>query len=137
MEDKAMFEFLGFEFRWGTNKAGKPQLWKRTSRKKYRNSIKNFDEWCRENVHLRMTDFFSKLNAKLRGYYNDYGVIENSKSLASFYYRAMRILFKRLNRRSQRKSYTWPGFYELLKYFRIEKPRITEKKWPKQLKMAF
>jgi RNA-directed DNA polymerase len=136
-EDKAMFEFLGFEFRWGTNKAGKPQLWKRTSRKKYRNSIKNFDEWCRENIHLRMTDFFSKLNPKLRGYYNYYGVIGNSKSLASFFYRAMRILFKRLNRRSQRKSYTWPGFYELLKYFRIEKPRITEKKRPKQLEMVF
>ena len=23
MEDKAIFEFLGFEFRWGTNRAGK------------------------------------------------------------------------------------------------------------------
>ena len=50
---------------------------------------------------------------------------------------AMKILFKRLNRRSQRKSYTWMGFNELLKYFRIEKPRITEKKLPKQLKMVF
>jgi len=136
-EDKAMFEFLGFEFRWRMSRAGKVHLWKRTSRKKYRNSIKNFDEWCRENINLRMTDFFNKLNAKLRGYYNYYGVIGNFKSLASFYYRAMRILFKRLNRRSQRKSYTWMGFNELLKYFRIEKPRITEKKWPKQLKMAF
>ena len=136
-EDKAMFEFLGFEFRWRMSRAGKVHLWKRTSRKKYRNSIKNFDEWCRENINLRMTDFFNKLNAKLRGYYNYYGVIGNFKSLASFYYRAMRILFKRLNRRSQRKSYTWMGFNELLKYFRIEKPRITEKKWPKQLKMVF
>lgn len=137
MEDKAMFEFLGFEFRWGTNRAGKPQLRKRTSRKRLRNSIKNFGEWCRENIHLRMTDFFEKLNAKLRGYYNYYGVIGNYESLASFYYQAMRKLFKRLNRRSQRKSYTWVGFNELLKYFRIEKPRITEKKLPKQLKMAF
>jgi Retron-type reverse transcriptase len=137
MEDKAMFEFLGFEFRWGMNKAGKAQLWKRTSRKKYRNSIKNFDKWCRENIHLRMTDFFRGLNAKLRGYYNYYGVVGNFTSLASFFYWSMRILFKRLNRRSQRKSYTWSGFNELLKYFRIEKPRITEKKWPKQLELAF
>ena len=29
------------------------------------------------------------------------------------------------------------GFNELLKYFRIEKPRITEKKWPKQMEMVF
>jgi len=137
MEDKAMFEFLGYEFRWGTNRAGKPQLMRRTSRKRHRNSIKRFGEWCRENINLRMTDFFRKLNAKLRGYYNYYGVIGNYKSLASFYYQTMRILFKRLNRRSQRKSYTWHGFNELLKYFRIEKPRITEKNLPKQLKMAF
>ncbi len=137
MEDKAMFEFLGYEFRWGTNRAGKPQLMRRTSRKRHRNSIKLFGEWCRENINLRMTDFFRKLNAKLRGYYNYYGVIGNYKSLASFYYQTMRILFKRLNRRSQRKSYTWLGFKELLKYFRIEKPRITEKNLPKQLKMAF
>jgi len=136
-EDKAMFEFLGFEFRWGTNRAGKVQLLKRTSRKKYRNSIKNFEEWCKKKIHLRMTDFFRELNAKLRGYYNYYGVIGNFRSLASFYYWVMRILFKRLNRRSQRKSYTWTGFNELLKYFRIEKPRITEKKWPKQLEMVF
>jgi group II intron reverse transcriptase/maturase len=136
-EDKALFEFLGFEFRWGTSRAGKPQLRKRTSRKRHRNSIRNFGEWCRKNINLRMTDFFSKLNAKLRGYYHYYGVIGNFKSLASFYYRAMKILFKRLNRRSQRKSYTWMGFNELLKYFRIEKPRITEKKLPKQLEMAF
>jgi RNA-directed DNA polymerase len=136
-EDKTMFEFLGFEFRWGTSRAGKPQLLKRTSRKKYGNSLRNFDRWCRENIHLRMTDFFGKLNAKLRGYYNYYGIIGNYKSLASFYYRAVRLLFKRLNRRSQRKSYTWAGFNELLKHFRIEKPRITEKKWPKQLELAF
>ena len=66
-EDKSMFEFLGFEFRWRMSRAGKVHLWKRTSRKKYKNSIKNFDEWCRENINLRMTDFFRKLNAKLRG----------------------------------------------------------------------
>ncbi len=136
-EDKALFEFLGFEFRWGKSRAGKPQLLKRTSRKKYRNSLRNFDRWCRENRHLRMTDFFNKLNAKLRGYYNYYGVIGNFKSLASFYYRAIKLLFKRLNRRSQRKSYTWTGFNELLKHFRIEKPRITEKKWHEQLEMVF
>jgi len=136
-EDKAMFEFLGFEFRWGISRAGKPQLLKRTSRKKYRNSLRNFDRWCRENIHLRMTDFFEKLNAKLRGYYNYYGIIGNYKSLASFYQRAMRLLFKRLNRRSQRKSYTWSGFSELLKHFRIEKPRIMEKKWHRQLEWSF
>ena len=128
MEDKTWFEFLGFEFRWGTNRAGKPQVLKRTSKKKFRNSLKRFSEWCKSNRNMRMTELFYKLNAKLRGYYNYYGVRGNYDSLASFFYHAVNILFKWLNRRSQRKSYKWVGFAELLKRFRIAKPRITEKK---------
>lgn len=128
MEDKTWFEFLGFEFQWGTNRAGKPQVLKRTSKKKFRNSLKRFSEWCKSNRNMRMTELFYKLNAKLRGYYNYYGVRGNYDSLASFFYHAMNILFKWLNRRSQRKSYKWVGFAELLKHFRIAKPRITEKK---------
>jgi len=128
MEDKTWFEFLGFEFRWGTNRAGKPQVLKRTSKKKFRNSLKDFLKWCNSNRNMRMTELFYKLNAKLRGYYNYYGVRGNYDSLSSFFYHAVNILFKWLNRRSQRKSYKWVGFTELLKHFRIAKPRITEKK---------
>jgi group II intron reverse transcriptase/maturase len=132
MEDKTWFEFLGFEFRRGRNRAGKPQVLKRTSRKKFRNSLKRFSEWCKSNRNMRMTELFYRLNSKLCGYYNYYGVRGNYDSLASFFYHAMNLLFKWLNRRSQRKSYNWAGFAELLKHFRIAKPRITEKRWRPQ-----
>jgi RNA-directed DNA polymerase len=36
------------------------------------------------------------------------------------------LLYKWLNRRSQRKSYAWRGFEQVLDYFQLEKPRITE-----------
>ena len=129
MEDKTSFEFLGFEFRWVRNRYGRPQLKRRTSRKKYRNSLKVFTEWCIKNRNMRITALFFKLNSKLKGYYNYYGVSGNYDSLKSFFYQAMKILFKWLNRRSQRKSYTWSGFNELLKHFSIARPRITEKKF--------
>ncbi len=122
------FDFLGFEYRWGKDMRLKPLVKLRTSRRKYRASLKNFSDWCRKNRHLKMTDMFKKLNAKLRGYYNYYGVIGNFESLSDFFWHAMKMLFKWLNRRSQRKSYNWKGFGELLKYFRIERPRITERK---------
>jgi hypothetical protein len=35
-----------------------------------------------------------------------------------------RLLFRTLNRRSQRRSYNWKGFAELIKVFRLERPRI-------------
>ncbi len=43
--------------------------------------------------------------------------------LANFLYQAKRILFEVLNRRSQRRSYNWKGFAELLKAFPLQKPR--------------
>jgi hypothetical protein len=42
------------------------------------------------------------LVSKLRGYYNYYGMIGNYRSLYMFYFKAIGILFKWLNRRSQR-----------------------------------
>ena len=66
----------------------------------------------------------AKLNMKLLGYYNYYGVTGNSKRLNSFVYQVIGLLFKWLNRRSQRKSYKWEGFIELVKCFGIAKPRI-------------
>ena len=131
---KSSFEFLGFEFRWGKDRSGKPHLKRRTSRKKLRKSLKNFIEWCKANRHMRLDVLFKKLNAKLRGYYNYYGVIGNSASLMEFFKQATRILFKWLNRCSQHRSYTWRGFQELIEFFIIERPRVVER--PKTIKVA-
>ncbi len=68
------------------------------------------------------------MNAKLRGYYNYYGVIGNYESLAEFFYHAKRILLKWLNRRSERRSYNWNGFNDLMKHFGLLKPRITQQR---------
>ncbi|MBA7672447.1 hypothetical protein ES703_80624 [subsurface metagenome] len=64
---------------------------------------------------------------KFRGYYNHYGVIGNYDSLEEFVTQATRILYKWLNRLSQRRSFNYEGFSEVLKRYRVEKPRITEK----------
>ena len=118
------FEFLVFEFRWGLGRWRKPVIKRRTARKKYRASLADFREWCREHCRLPKRVLFAKLNSKLRGYYNYYGIRGNAESLHDFFYQAKRILYKTLNRRSQRRSYNWKGFAELLKVFKLQKPRI-------------
>lgn len=125
---KTCFDFLGFEFRWGRDRKGKAHLKRRTSRKKLRDSIKNFTTWCKIECRQGLTQLFKLLNAKLRGYYNYYGIKGNSASLTQFYANVIKILFKWLNRRSQRHSYNWNGFRELLKYFCVEKPRIAARR---------
>jgi group II intron reverse transcriptase/maturase len=121
---QARFEFLGFEFYWGRDRAGKAHRKRRTARAKLRASLQRFTHWCRENRHRRLRELFKQLNGKLRGYYNDYGVHGDSTSLQQFFDGVVRILLKWLNRRSQRPSYNWQGFKTLLGHFKIERPRI-------------
>ncbi len=123
----ARFDFLGFEFRWDKDRADKPHVARRTSRKKLRNSIANFTQWCRQNRNVRLKILFPQLNRKLRGYYNYYGVKGNAVGIQEFHSRAMEILLKWLNRRSQRRSFNWQGFKDLLDHFNVPRPRITDK----------
>jgi RNA-directed DNA polymerase len=118
------FEFLGFEFRWGKDRQGKAHIKRRTSRKKLRNSLARFTEWCREKRHSRVEEWLNELKPKLQGYYNYYGVSGNFARLQQFFREAMQILRKWLNRRSQRGSYTWEGFRALLDHFQVPQPRI-------------
>ena len=125
----ASFNFLGFEFRWGLNRRINnrlriPIIKRRTSREKLYASLANFKVWLKKSSRLPKNILFAQLNRKLRGYYNYYGIIGNYKSLSSFVYRVTQALFKWLNRRSQRKSYNWEGFKELINHFGIVKPRI-------------
>jgi len=123
-KENGTFEFLGFEFRWGRGRRGKPAIKRRTARKKYRASLASFQAWCREHCRMRKEKFFSALNAKLRGYYNYYGIRGNYESLDDFYFQVTRMLYRQLNRRSQRRSYNWKGFAELIKVFKLQRPRI-------------
>jgi RNA-directed DNA polymerase len=118
------FEFLGFEFRWGQDRQGKAHVKRRTSRKKLRSSLDRFTEWCRQKRHCPVKDWFKELKPKLQGYYNYYGVSGNYASLQQFFGEAMLILRKWLNRRSQRKSYSWEGFRQLIEHFQVPRPRI-------------
>jgi len=132
---KNSFDFLGFEFRWGKDLKGKAHVKRRTARKKLRNSIKRFNEWCKENRHLRLPELFSRLNAKLRGHYNYFGVIGNYLSLEQFYYHVQKTLFKYLNRRGQRRSYNWEGFNQLIVQFQLAKPHITKPRYRRRARM--
>jgi RNA-directed DNA polymerase len=129
------FNFLGFEFRWGKDRAGKPHVDKRTSRKSLRKSLARVKLWCKDNRHRRLPDLFKTLNAKLRGYFNHYGLHGNLPSLAEFYYHVTGYLKKYLNQRSQRKSYNWDGFNQLLDQFGVVKPHIVNR--PKRERRTF
>jgi group II intron reverse transcriptase/maturase len=125
-EPNEAFEFLGFEFRWVKNRAGQMVVRRRTSPKKLHASVRAFSQWIKDHRFCRITTLMRMVSHKLSGYWNYYGIRGNSESLTQFYRACQRVLFKWLNRRSQRRSYTWPGFYALLRHFAVPGPRIVE-----------
>jgi len=127
-EHNGRFDFLGFEFRWDKSRLrSQPYVARRTSRKKLRGAVARFTEWIREHRHQKLSQLMKTVAAKHRGYWNYYGVIGNSKSLGHYRTETCRALHYWLNRRSQRRSYTWRGFNRLLKRFAVPLPRIWEK----------
>jgi len=124
-EKSKVFTFLGFEYRWSLSRTGKPLVKMKTSKKKFQIALANFRKWIQaERNKLGTAAIMEKLRQKLLGYWNYYGVSGNIGMLKVYYFQVCRIMFKWLNRRSQRKSCNWHGFNEMLKHFKIPEPRI-------------
>jgi len=124
-KDNNGFTFLGFEFRWGLSRAGKPLMTMRTSKKKYRAALAAMASWLKkERSRLGTAALLTKLKQKLQGHWNYYGVSGNYAMLSKFYHQVCRLVYKWLNRRTQRKSCNWTGFKEMLSYFKVPRPRI-------------
>ncbi|MEW6709546.1 MAG: group II intron reverse transcriptase/maturase [Candidatus Riflebacteria bacterium] len=118
------FDFLGFTFRWSKNSKGNPQVWRQTAKDRFRRSLSRLKEWLRKARNLPMKELMKTLKSKYRGHRNYYGVIGNKNLLDSFVFFANGIVFKWLNRRSQRRSYNWEGFRQAIKHYGLEEEKI-------------
>jgi RNA-directed DNA polymerase len=105
------FDFLGFTFYWGKAQSGWviPKL--KTKAKAMKTKLKRVNEWAKEIRNKKpLKEIWKIFKAKLRGHVQYYGVSHNIEKVNTFLYRSTKIMFKWLNRRSQRKSYTWEKF---------------------------
>jgi len=118
------FDFLGFTHYCSKSQNGKFRVKRKTSRKKYKASLLKAKEWIRNNRHQPKDALIEELNRKLKGYYNYYGITDNTPMLRKYVDEVKRMLFKYLNRRSQRKSYQWDKFQLFMKKYPLEKPRV-------------
>ena len=121
--EKTQLDFLGFTFYWGTG-CGRKQLLKvKTQKKQLHKKLMEFDQWVKEiRSQLKLSDIWKLVKAKLRGHYEYFGYWTNRAKLNHFYQEVIKSLFKWLNRRSQKRSYSWEGFQERLKQCPIGAP---------------
>lgn len=118
------FDFLGFTFYCSRTRQGKPCIKVKTSKKKFKQKVKAMKVWLYENRDIKVSELMEKLRIKLLGHYRYYGISHNSTMIGTFRHRTIEYLFKVLNRRSNRKSYSWEGFNEMLKYYKLPYPKI-------------
>jgi group II intron reverse transcriptase/maturase len=121
------FDFLGFEFYWEPDRQGKPRVKRRTATKKHLAAVQRITNWVKEHRGQKLSQTMKTLKAKLQGTWNYYGLIGNFRRMQLLYEAACRALYKWLNRRSQRKSLTWPEVNRLLARFQVPRPCIVEK----------
>jgi group II intron reverse transcriptase/maturase len=126
-EANGVFTFVGFEFRWVRRRSGKMGVARYTCPKKQQASMRNLTEWIRKHRHQRITPLMHQVRRKLQGYQQYYGVRGNSRRLSQVFEACKKLLFKWLNRRSDKSSYTWKGFVKVLRFFRFPAPHIVEK----------
>jgi RNA-directed DNA polymerase len=118
------FDFLGFTHYWGKSQKGKWIVKRKTRQKKMQVIIQNLKDTCKIQKHEKLREQSKVLKSKLRGLYQYYGIRGNFLSINRMYRIVLYAWFKWLNRRSQRKSYTWKGYWELINYFKLPKPKI-------------
>jgi group II intron reverse transcriptase/maturase len=119
------FNFLGLTHYCDKSRSGGFKVGRKTSPKKFRAKCKEMNTWLKEIRNcVKAGQWWSVLQAKLRGHYQYYGVCGNMRSLGRFYTQTVRLTFKWLNRRSQRKSFSWEGFATYVKRYPLPRPKI-------------
>ncbi|SNT27877.1 group II intron reverse transcriptase/maturase [Bacillus sp. OK838] len=118
------FDFLGFTHYCGKSKQGKFRVKRKSSNKKVQGKLKESKEWLKINRNKDIHTIMDRFKRSLIGYYNYYCMTDNIKTVNNFKERLEYLLFKWLNRRSQRKSFTWDKFNLFLRKYPLPSPRI-------------
>jgi len=119
------FTFLGFTHYCGKTKEGYFKVKRRTSRKKLGQSLRKFTDWARKVRHvLRKGEMLRQAKIRVMGHLSYYAITDNMGRSSYYAYRARGILFKWLNRKSQRKAYTWASLNQALASIKWPVPRV-------------
>jgi group II intron reverse transcriptase/maturase len=119
------FTFLGFTHYCGKTKEGFFKVKRRTSRKKLGQSLRSFKDWARKSRNvLRKGEMLRLARTRVVGHLSYYAITDNSERCSFYVHRTKHILFKWLNRKSQRQTYTWETFDQALAWAGWPTPRI-------------
>ena len=119
------FDFLGFTHYCTKTRKGYFKLGRKTAKAKFRQRIKEINQWLKKIRNMvELKQWWEVLKVKLLGHYHYYGISGNMLEMRVFYTRTVRLAYKWINRRSQKKSYNWQQFRKYLNYNPLPMPKI-------------
>jgi hypothetical protein len=123
-DDAGRFDFLGFTHITGKSRKGAFCVKRITSQKKLKAKRQAVKKWLRENMHTPIKILITKLNRKLQGHYNYYGMGGNFQSLAKVFHKALQFHKKMLGSRSRKGYITWELYWKIREKHPILRPYI-------------
>lgn len=119
------FNFLGFTHFWEKSRRGFYKVGRRTEKKRFNKAVGRVKEFLKINKNqIPLRDIWKRVAQKLHGHYSYYGVSGNYDQIKLFHYLVDQLLFKWLNRRSQRKSFNWEKYSKYKQRFPLPRPKI-------------
>lgn len=119
------FNFLGFTHFCSKSRKGKFKVGRKTEKKRFVRGLRKVKNWMKyQRNRKEIKEIWTMLSWMLIGHYRYYGVSDNSRQISHFHDEVRRIAYKWLNRRSQRRSFSWDSFQAYLKTHPLPKPRI-------------
>lgn len=118
------FDFLGFTHYCSRSQNGNFRVKRKTSAKKVRAKLHQCKDWLKANRNKDIKSIIKSLSRSLKGYYSYYCITDNTPSVNNFQDKVRSLLFKWMNRRSQRKSFDWDKFVLFMKKFPLPKPKV-------------
>lgn len=121
------FSFLGFIHVWRTSwnrKRGVSflRVQRRTCPKRFRKKLAEIKQYIRSNRHDK--NLLVSMTRVVRGYLNYFAINDNKQRITQFLREVERLLFKWLNRRSQKGWMEWQRFRQILERVGWPKPKI-------------
>jgi len=121
----ATFDFLGFTHYCSKSKRGRFKVGRKTSKKKFRQKVREMNGWLKRIRNaMSIAEIWELLKVKMEGHYRYYGVSDNLRATQAYRFRVVHLLYKWLNRRSQRRSFSWKEFLEYLERYPLPRPKL-------------
>jgi len=121
----ATFDFLGFTHYCDKTRRGKFKLGRKISSKRFRQKMKSVNQWLkRVRNQVTLAEWWKVFRLKLIGHYRYYGISGNMQALKEFAHETSKLAYKWINRRSQKKSFTYAQYCKFKKYNPLPEPKI-------------